>query len=231
MNRLFPLCTLGFIVLTLSGCSLAAMGPDLSKRPTPLTDRGTVRIVEVDKAIDATITTDPRGDRATVIFAPLGKQPYQGDLTFQPFSPLIAETIADRHDYWLVAANLSQTRDRSFYAILRYPQGKPLRPHSTRMDFELRLLTCNAAEKPAAEEASAGEKAVPESAPPQSSPYQKNDVNCVFPSVATALDFAEKSLQRDETDARDALTKKDEPYESPWLKLEISTGDGTARTD
>jgi len=219
MTRLFPL--LGFLVLGLSGCSLAAMGPDLAKRPTPLVERGTIRIVEADQPIDITIKADPDGDRATVIFGPLGKAPYQGDLTFQAFSPLVAETIADRHDYWLVAANLSQTRDRSFYAILRYPYGKPLLPHSVRKDFELRLMSCDGASKPAAEEARADGRNVeqPTQAP---TPYEKNDANCVFPTVSAAIDFAGESLQKDEQDARDALAKKDESYQSPWLKLEVS---------
>ena len=230
MTRPFPLVALAFLALSLSGCSLAAMGPDLAKRPTPLIDRGAIHIAEREKPADITITADPGGDRATVIFGPLGTEPYEGDLTFQAFSPVLAETIADRHDYWLVAANLSQTKDRSFYAILRYPHGKPLRPHSVRKDFELRLLTCDASQKPTAEAASAGDKAIKPWAPVPS-PYQGNDTNCVFPTVAAAIEYAGDSLHKDEADARDALTDRDEPYESPWLKLEISTGDGKAITD
>jgi hypothetical protein len=222
MTRLFPRFGLGFLVFSLSGCNLAAMGPDLAKRPTPLIDRGIIRITEPDQAIDVTVTADPGGDRATVVFAPLGKEPYQGDLTFQAFSPRVAETIADRHDYWLVAANLSQTRDRSFYAILRYPHGKPLQPHSVRKDFELRLLTCDGASKPPAEEASVDDKGI-EHTTPVPLGYARNDTNCVFPAVSAAIDFAGESLQKDEQVARDALAKKDEDDQNPWLKLEVST--------
>ncbi len=142
--------------LGLSGCIKAVMGPDLARRPTPFIDTGAIHITEKRGLTDTVISASPAGDKAVVKLFYLGDRVYNAAVTYTPFTPIIAETIRDRKDYWLVGFNMSQTPDRAFYAILRYPHDKPLLARTTRDDFEMQVLTCpgpGMQPKPAATEA------------------------------------------------------------------------------
>ncbi len=53
---------------------------------------------------------------------------YLAGVTYHPFTPVIAETNAERKDYWIVGMNLSRTPDRSVYSVMRFPQGTDFSP-------------------------------------------------------------------------------------------------------
>src|SRR5262249_49234498 len=128
--RVFPLI---LAAPALSGCARMVTGPDLARRPTPFADNGIVRLQSLPDKPVATITARPDGDTAEVVVDD-PKHPFTARMPYRPFTPIIAETNADRHDYWLVGFNLTQTPDRAFYAILRYPHGR-----RDRGEFDLLL--------------------------------------------------------------------------------------------
>ena len=68
---------------------------------------------------------------------------YMAGVTYRPFTPIVAETNAERHDYWIVGMNASRTRDRSTYAILRFPHGLNLAPGLNSDAFDYVALDCS----------------------------------------------------------------------------------------
>ncbi|MFT3995919.1 MAG: hypothetical protein QM667_00810 [Asticcacaulis sp.] len=61
---------------------------------------------------------------------------YLAGVTYHPFTPVIAETNAERKDYWLVGLNLSRTPDRSVYSIIRFPHGSTFTAgQSVKVDY------------------------------------------------------------------------------------------------
>lgn len=181
---------------------------------------------------DTVISASPVGDRAVVKFFYLGDRVYNASVTYTPFTPIIAETIKDRKDYWLVGFNMSQTPDRSFYAVLRYPHGKPLEPHSTRDDFEMQVLTCfsgmtakPAAEADAASEAPPTEMASSSKKGKKHSKVKATPVTIPGETIDTAMGDApdEPFCYRDSlTEVQAEATKM---LQSPSLRLGEATDD------
>lgn len=188
--RVIPLM---LTALALSGCVKMVTGPDLARRPTPFADRGTIRLESPDTPI-AVITATPDGDVGQVIVDD-PKHPYKAQMSYRPFTPIIAETNADRHDYWLVAFNLTQTPDRAFYAILRYPQGR-------RDKGEFDVLVCPS-------DAPLTEKPVPSGSPPPApkalpGELQNAEVFCYAATPEAVETYANALLQDSERQTRGA---------------------------
>jgi hypothetical protein len=202
--RVIPLM---LTALALSGCAKMVTGPDLARRPTPFADRGTIRLDSPDTPV-AVITATPDGDTAEVVVDD-PKHPFRARMTYRPFTPIIAETNANRHDYWLVGFNLTQTPDRAFYAILRYPHGR-------RDSGEFRILICpsdkSLTEKPAP----------PDSPPPKPETLpgglKKADVLCYAGTPESVETFADATLQ---DEARAAHGKPASDAASDWTPVTI----------
>ncbi|ESQ79915.1 hypothetical protein [Asticcacaulis sp. YBE204] len=61
---------------------------------------------------------------------------YMAGVTYHAFVPVIAETNAERHDYWIVGMNLSRTPDRSVYSVIRFAHGATFTPGQTvKVDY------------------------------------------------------------------------------------------------
>lgn len=67
-------------------------------------------------------------DVATLYNVLSDSKPYLAGVSYHRFTPVIAESNAERKDYWLIGLNLSRTPDRSVYSILRFAQGTNFTP-------------------------------------------------------------------------------------------------------
>lgn len=213
MRHGFSLVLVVACMSLLSACNKAVLGPDLAHRPTPFVAQGLVELSDSSGTTKATITARPDGDAATVQFESLGSKPYNATLTYRAFVPIIAESNAKKKDYWLVGVNLSKTADRSFYAILRHPSGRPLEPGTTREDFELRVLDCGVF--PKAEDSGTDTKAS------EAFSYEESDSLCIFDNIAEVERHASRVLQQDDIARRDALTDPKEAPADRWNRVTV----------
>lgn len=213
MRHRFSLVLVVACMGLLSACTKAVLGPDLAHRPTPFVAQGTVELSDSSGTTKATITARPDGDAATVQFEDLGSQPYNATLTYRAFVPIIAESNAAKKDYWLVGVNLARTADRSFYALMRYPSGKPLEPGTRRDDFELRVLDCGIFPKP--EDTGANTQAS------EAFSYEENDSLCIFDDVEQIERHANRVLQQDDIARREALANPKNAPAERWNRVTV----------
>ena len=213
----------------LSACTKAVVGPDLAHRPTPFVAEGTVDLSDTFGVMQATIIARPEGDTATVRFDDIGERPYNATVTYHAFVPIIAESNADRKDYWLIGLNLTQTPDRSFYAIMRYPHGKGLQPDTARDDFEFRVLNCgpyHPKAKAAEEDGNAAAQAVEETRtdiPANQVRHTETDTLCLFHRRNDVEQHANWILQQDDMLRREAMRDPEMVTDNGWSRLKVVT--------
>ena len=163
--------SLVLVPIILSGCSKPSayrfntyvVGPDLG-RGGPFTGASEVHIgaPEADPSASSSassapyldITPNAAGDtgRMARIVASTDK-PFDAGVSYYRFTPVVAETNAEAHTYWLVGLNLSRTPDRSTYIVLRYPANLAIQPGLSSDAFDYIALTCadlDVARQPAA---------------------------------------------------------------------------------
>ena len=68
---------------------------------------------------------------------------YMAGVTYRAFTPVIAETNAERRDYWIVGMNASRTKDRSVYTLLRFPHDLKIAPGLSSDAFDYVALDCS----------------------------------------------------------------------------------------
>lgn len=90
-----------------------------------------------------TIHRDDSEDTGQVVnmFSNTSK-PFGAGITYYGFTPIIAETNAEAHTYWLLGINMTRTPDRSVYMVLRYPRGLEITPGLKSDAFEYLALNC-----------------------------------------------------------------------------------------
>ncbi|MFT4090032.1 MAG: hypothetical protein QM645_04820 [Asticcacaulis sp.] len=119
------------LLLSLTACakpvySDKVVGPDMAPEG-PFGDFNQVRLTPPNdpsgKALHIQITKSPQEDVATLTRVLSETKPYLAGVTYHPFIPIVAETNADRKDYWIVGLNLTRTPDRSIYTVIRFPHG------------------------------------------------------------------------------------------------------------
>jgi hypothetical protein len=209
-----------------SGCTKAVIGPDLAHRPTPFIADGTVELSDGFGLMQATITARPEGDTATARYSELGDKPYNAAVTYHAFVPIIAESNRAKKDYWLVGLNLASTEDRSFYAVVRYPSGKPLQPGTMRGDFEFRLLNCGPY-RPRAKPADGDEPTEAEmetarqDTPANRIPFQENETLCLFDRIEDVEQHANHMLQQDDIVRRETQADPEAEPENLWSRMTV----------
>lgn len=128
------------LAVILPACSMIALGPDLSKAPSPFGDAATIRLVGDDgNTTEIHHTAD--GDTTTLKFDAVDQEKtFDGSLTWEPVTS--ADAGDSTHDYWLAGINIFKTADRSAYIVLRYPHGLKIARPMTSDAFESILITC-----------------------------------------------------------------------------------------
>ncbi len=158
-------------------------------------------------------------------FEDLGEKPYAATVTYRAFTPIIAESNAARKDYWLIGLNLTQTPDRSFYAIMRYPHNKALQPGTTRDDFEFRLLDCGIYPKPVdaeeARETDVTEEVLEQDMPADLIAYKENDTLCLFDRIEDVEEHANQLLQQNDALKREAMANPEAGPVNRWSRLKV----------
>ena len=150
--RVFALLSLAFSVcgcMAKSAHNDSVVGPDLG-HDGPFAAAHDIVLTGITPA--ATDASPPvriaivRGDRedvATLEHVVSDTKAYLAGVTYQPFTPIIAETNAEQKDYWIVGLNMTRTPDRSIYTVLRYPHGLRIEPGLTSDAFEYLSLDCS----------------------------------------------------------------------------------------
>ncbi|WP_443748346.1 hypothetical protein [Asticcacaulis solisilvae] len=124
------------------------IGSDLG-HDWPFGTAGFVRIADRPDGDDAVVTrlditrSAPEDHGLAVNIVSNTTKPFDAGVSYLRLRPIVAETNADARDYWLVGLNLSRTRDRSVYMLLRYPAALQLAPGIDSDAFEYAVLTCN----------------------------------------------------------------------------------------
>ncbi len=162
-----------------------------------------VRLSDKTNGDDAVVTrlditrTDPEDHGVAVNIVSNTTKPFDAGVSYLRLRPVIAEANADARDYWLVGLNLSRTRDRSVYMLLRYPNALHIAPGLDSEAFEYSVLTCydlEVARHPA--DYYAPRKAdAPDGAEPKPSPAPEAGP-CEFNSPREAADLAPLVLRR-----------------------------------
>ena len=215
------IASLGLIPIVLSGCSKPwaadavsrsaeyVVGPDLDPVGpfagagnvhigAPTTNGSSASSSASDDLPYLDITPNAAGDtgRLAKIVASTDK-PFDAGVTYYRFTPVVAETNAEAHAYWLVGLNLSRTPDRSAYIVLRYPARLAIQPGLSSDAFEYAALTCadlDVARRPAVSFAPAKEGA-PQA--PDTPPDPKPEAgDCEFNSRAEMATLTPLILKR-----------------------------------
>ena len=151
MRRLKVIGILALAGLVLAGCGKRAawdssvVGPDLDRdgpwgKAAGVVITGPARGGGRDMRI--TITRGQGEDDARMENVLSDTKDYMAGVTYRPFKPVVAETNAERRDYWIVAMNATRTKDRSTYTILRYPHGLAIAPGTSSDAFDYVALDC-----------------------------------------------------------------------------------------
>ncbi len=194
MTRLFPLALLGLLLFSATACQKPGataidpvIGTDLG-HDWPFGAAQSVRLAdkvdgdgEVVTRLDITRAEGEDRGLAVNIVSNTTK-PFDAGISYLHLKPIVAETNAEMHDYWLVGLNMTRTKNRSVYILLRYPSTLAVAPGQDSEAFEYSLLTCadlEVARRPTAYYAplKAGESARPEPKPnpaPEAGPCEFN---------------------------------------------------------
>ncbi len=152
MRRLGTIAILVLTGATLAGCGKRAawdnsvVGPDLGRNGPWGQAHGVVITGPArggGQDMHITITRGAGYDDARMEHVLSDTKDYMAGVTYRPFTPVIAETLAERRDYWIVAMNASRTRDRSTYMVLRFPHGLKVEPGLTSDAFDYVGLDCS----------------------------------------------------------------------------------------
>ncbi|MDC7682424.1 hypothetical protein PQU92_04005 [Asticcacaulis sp. BYS171W] len=147
-----------------------------------------------------------RGEEVATLYNLLSdSKPYLAGVTYHAFVPVIAETNAERQDYWIVGMNLSRTPDRSVYSVIRFTHGANFTPGQTvkvdylsldcdDLEIARRPVAYFAPEPPegADASASAGEDAAPAELPE----FKPEAGECEFNSLTEAYRVTAEVLRR-----------------------------------
>ena len=239
------LISIGLTTLCLSGCVMIyAVGPDLDRSPHPFGNSPKVKLSLSDHPRNyLDITHSPDGDKAILRTTIMGNNTYKADVSYYKFDPKLAESNAERRDYWVVAFNITQTKDRSIYLIARHPHGKVIDLKSVNEDFEILPVGCSEMQKiypdvhtSYGEKISAPVSEVSNDALPhkktrkQNSKVQEDQATiivtgtptfqdpipgtCEFKDLAMVYEFLPKLLKQDEITRRNNLLKPDDQADS-----------------
>jgi hypothetical protein len=154
---LWSLCAVA--LLALGGCNNAVfddesvIGPDLGHRgpfeaahEVVMTQNFTYHaegLQGVERTRRITITPGAQADTGTLINVFTNtEKPFLAGVSYQAFTPIVAETNDAAKAYWLVGFNASRTPDRSTYMILRYPRDLKIAPGLSSDAFEYVTLAC-----------------------------------------------------------------------------------------
>jgi hypothetical protein len=137
MKILKLMFVLGF-VSGLAGCSGIAIGPELASTPSPFGTFSKVHVMGENLEVDISHATPY--DTAVIYASDLGALPYDAEITYQYLTPAVAETNAERYQYWLVGFNLYKSADRSYYMIIRHLYGIV---NLDNQDVEVAPLSCS----------------------------------------------------------------------------------------
>lgn len=152
MRGLGTLTILALTGLALAGCGKRAawdssiVGPDLDRdgpwgAAKSVVITGPARGGGQDMRI--TILRGAGYDDARMEHVLSDTKDYMAGVTYHPFKPIVAETNAERRDYWIVAMNATRTKDRSTYTVLRFPHGLTIAPGLTSDAFDYISLDCS----------------------------------------------------------------------------------------
>jgi len=155
MTRLLSLISLSLLVLTVAACSKPdttaidpVIGTDLG-HDWPFGTAQSVRLADHADGDDAVVTrlditradTEDKGLAVNIVSNTT--KPFDAGVSYLHLKPIVAETNAEVRDYWLVGLNMTRTKDRSVYILLRYPKALTLTPGTASDAFEYSLLTCD----------------------------------------------------------------------------------------
>lgn len=133
--------------LALGACSRqvfndhSVVGPDLP-RGDPFGGHAAVLTQNWSRDGARSIRFAPGQDATVVNFFSNTAKPYNAGVGAWSFTPIVPETNAEAHHYWLLSFNLTRTADRSNYLILRYPASLELKPGTSSDAFEYLSLDC-----------------------------------------------------------------------------------------
>lgn len=154
MRRYLCLAVAALLSFTLAACqkpssgSDPVIGSDLG-HDWPFGTAGFVRLSDRPDGDDAVVTrlditrADPEDHGVAINIASNTTKPFDAGISYLHLRPVVAETNADAREYWLIGLNLSRTKDRSVYMLLRYPASLTLTPGIDSDAFEYMPLTCD----------------------------------------------------------------------------------------
>ena len=134
-------------LLSLSGCARqvfndhSVVGPDLSAGD-PFGGHTAVMTQAWSREGARSVSFRPGHDATVVNVFSNTDKPYNTGVGAWRFTPMVPETNAEAHTYWLVSFNLTRTADRSNYLILRYPTGTEIAPGLSSDAFEYLSVGC-----------------------------------------------------------------------------------------
>ncbi|ESQ87081.1 hypothetical protein ABAC460_21160 [Asticcacaulis sp. AC460] len=139
--------------LVLAGCNKvfddqSVVGPDLNgdgpfEGAAEVVMTEPFRIDGHDKTRHITVRPRAGEDAGTVVnLTSNTEKPFNAGVTWHSFTPIVAETNAEAHRYWLMGFNLTRTPDRAVYMIIRYPRDLGLKPGLSSDAFEYLSLDC-----------------------------------------------------------------------------------------
>ncbi|HVZ29335.1 MAG TPA: hypothetical protein VG839_03005 [Asticcacaulis sp.] len=160
MKRSGLWCLYAVALLGLSGCNNpvfddeSVIGPDLGRdgpfnaaHEVVMTQGFTYHtegMQEVERTRRITITHGAGADGGVLINVFTNtEKPFLAGVSYEAFTPIIAETNDDAKTYWLVGFNASRTPDRSTYMLLRYPKDVKIAPGLSSDAFEYVALECS----------------------------------------------------------------------------------------
>ncbi len=154
MRRYVSLAVAALMSFAAAGCQKPSSGSD----PVIGSDLGHdwpfgtarfVRLSDRPDGGDAAVTrlditrTDVEDRGVAVNIVSNTAKPFYAGVSYLHLRPVVAETNAEAREYWLVGLNLSRTKDRSVYMLMRYPGALRLVPGSDSDAFEYAVLACD----------------------------------------------------------------------------------------
>ncbi len=156
-RSVWSVCAIALLVL--GGCNKAVfndesvIGPELG-RDGPFTAAREVVMTQTftyygdgvpdsERTRRVTLTHGAQADTGELINVFTNtEKPFLAGVTYQAFTPIVAETNADANAYWLIGFNASRTPDRSTYIVLRFPKDVAIKPGLNSDAFEYVALSC-----------------------------------------------------------------------------------------
>ncbi|ESQ87082.1 hypothetical protein ABAC460_21165 [Asticcacaulis sp. AC460] len=135
---------LALILATVTGCQMLPLGPDLASAPSPFGESPRIELTGVKTGNESDrieILHTPQGDTTLIHTDVLDVvRTFDAQLTWQPV-PTGTPGFERQFDYWLVGINVFRSRDRSAFAVFRFPQDWQSAPGSAS-DAGMIVITC-----------------------------------------------------------------------------------------